>query len=284
VGGCPFFPLVSGRGERECLWGGAFFEWRALVCVCVNRRAVCPVSGLSHTRRGAAGVMKERERESKGEVGRPTRSLAIRARYSLSRHPLSSTMLRTSFTRSGRALRIASAPSRGFAAAAAQDGGGGGGGVGAVLALGALAAAGYYIYANDLLDDIIVRRVIDGGRDRAQGEGLPPILGRGQGEARAGGGAEAQRCMHRRRKNTRAHNSHTPRALSFPHTVQSRATRRPTRWRRPCRTPTRRYNKKGGRNFSRRLEREREQRACAGVVGRGARARMTLPPSPSQGG
>jgi len=239
------------------------------------------------THAAGRGGRDEREREREEWGGWPTHEVTrhIRARSSLSRHPLSSTMLRTSFTRSGRALRSASAPSRGFAAAAAQDGGGGGGGVGAVLALGALAAAGYYIYANDLLDDIIVRRVIDGGRDRARGEGLPPVLGRGQGEARAGGGAEAQRCVHRRRKNTRAHNSHTPRALSFSHAIQSRATRRPTRWRRPCRTPTRRYNKKGGRSFSRRLKRERAKstRGCS-WQGCTCAHDPPPPPHPSQGG
>ena len=63
-------------------------------------------------------------------------------------------MLRTSLTRSARTLR--GTGTRGFAAQAEEAQSGGGGGVGTVLALGAIAAAGYYIYANDLLDDIIV--------------------------------------------------------------------------------------------------------------------------------
>ena len=62
-------------------------------------------------------------------------------------------MLRTSLTRTAtRSVR----GTRGFAAEAAEEKSGGGG-VGVLLALGALAAAGYYVYANDLLDDIIVR-------------------------------------------------------------------------------------------------------------------------------
>jgi hypothetical protein len=63
-------------------------------------------------------------------------------------------MLRTS-VRSTTRMHMQMRGSRGFAAEAAEEKSGGG--VGMVLALGALAAAGYYVYANDLLDDIIVR-------------------------------------------------------------------------------------------------------------------------------
>jgi hypothetical protein len=70
-------------------------------------------------------------------------------------------MLRTSIARPASRLRAVgrSGQTRGFAASYAEEEPrtGGGPGIGTFLVLAGLAAAGYYIYANDLLDDIIVR-------------------------------------------------------------------------------------------------------------------------------
>lgn len=89
-------------------------------------------------------------------------------------------MLRTSLTRTTKSAAAvargrAGGPTRGFAAAA-EERESSGGGFGTLLALGAIAAAGYYIYANDLLDDIIVRWLCDKD-SRARGVRRP---GRGE--------------------------------------------------------------------------------------------------------
>jgi hypothetical protein len=73
-------------------------------------------------------------------------------------------MLRTSLTRPASRLRAARGQSRGFAASyAEEEERRGGSGIGTFLVLAGVAGAAYYIYANDLLDDIIVRVYGRGG-------------------------------------------------------------------------------------------------------------------------